>query len=98
LSVRYNSTNIFSGTISYSSQSALSLLQQAGGEHGFSVTTISTALGQFVSAIAGIGPAGANGWQYAVNSRVPTVGAADYSLHAGDSVQWFYGAPNSSPY
>ena len=98
LSVRYNSTNIFSGAITYSSQSALSLLLDAGREHSFNVSTTSTALGQFVSAIAGKGPSGANGWQYAVNGRVPTAGAADYVLHAGDSVQWFYGAPQTSPY
>ncbi len=99
LSIRYNQTVIFNASVNYSTSStALSLLQNAGQNNGFSVQTRSTSLGTYVSGINGYSASGANGWQYAINGSVPSVGADQSPVQAGDRIQWFYGAPGTSPY
>ena len=46
-----------------------------------------------------IGPdenAGVVGWQYRVNHAAPAVGADQRALGQGDSVLWYYGAPDGA--
>lgn len=98
VSVTYNSTKIFSGSVSPSSWTALGALQAASSVGGFSLDVTSMGLGPFVRSISGFGPMGSSGWQYAVNGNAPAVSAASYSIKPNDRIQWFYGPPSSSPY
>ncbi len=51
-------------------------------------------LGVLVESIAGI-TNGTDGkyWQYKVNGVMPQVGADQYKLKAGDTIEWYFAAP-----
>ncbi len=50
-----------------------------------------TAYGIYVFSIAGIPAEGMSGWQFWVNWQSAMVGAADYTLNAGDNILWAFG-------
>lgn len=99
ITITYPGNQIFVGDVNYSSSAtALSALTTAAAQINLLYQIKQTGLGQFVQSIDGYGTSGTSGWQYAVDGIVPATGAADFSLHDGDNVQWFYGAPGTNPY
>ncbi len=97
VSISYPGNKIFDSTIA-SATTPLQALVIVAGQINLLYTIKQTGLGQFVESIDGYRPSGSSGWQYAVNGTIPQVGASDYTLKSGDRVQWFYGAPGTSPF
>lgn len=83
---------------SYSTPRAIGTLIQAAKETNLLYEIKGLSFGPFVHAINGYVPSGVNGWLYSVNGSLPNVSSADYELKPGDSVKWYYGGPNTSPY
>ncbi len=98
VTISYPNNKIFVGDENSANQTALQALVAAAGRINLLYQIQQTGLGEFVKSINGYGPAGTSGWQYAVNGTVPQSPAANYNLSGGDSLQWFYGAPSSTPY
>ncbi|MBX4191465.1 MAG: DUF4430 domain-containing protein [Candidatus Doudnabacteria bacterium] len=99
VTITYPGNKIYVGNVAYSSNtSVIHALESASNQINLVYEIKQTGLGRFVQSIDGYQNSGSNGWQYAVNGNVPDVGANDYILHDSDRVQWFYGAPSSSPY
>lgn len=98
ISISYPDNKIFTGSFPNTGSTVLAALIGTANQISLLYTIKQTALGQFVESIDGYRPVGSSGWQFAVNGTVPAVGAADYILHSGDIVQWFYGPPGSNPY
>ena len=98
VTITYPGNKIFVGGISNSSATAMDALITAAGQINLLYEIKPTSFGPFVRSIDGYAPSGSSGWQYAVDGTVPNVGAADFRLHSGDTVQWFYGGPGTSPY
>lgn len=98
ISISYPDNKIFTGGFPNCGSTALDCLITAAARIDLLYTIKQTSLGQFVESIDGYRPVNSSGWQFAVNGIVPAVGAADYILHIGDNVQWFYGPPGASPY
>jgi hypothetical protein len=69
---------------------ALDALETASlvGEFYYHVTQFS--FGPFVDQIGRFGSTPADGWVYKVNGVSPDVGAAQYTLKAGDRVLWYW--------
>ena len=106
------SNTIFNGEVAFGSTSvtdssgqvhtfqpplAIGTVPEAAKISSFSYVIKNTSLGLFVESIAGFGPSGDKGWQYAVNGTKPNVGAASKPLNNGDKIIWFYGSPNDKP-
>lgn len=72
-------------------RTALDALKTASSSCGLPYHAQSSSLGEYVDEINGEKAAGASGWLYDVNAVSPSVGAADYTLSAGDSVVWYFG-------
>jgi len=99
VTITYPENKIFVGDVNFSqNKTALEALIASANQINLLYEIKQTGLGQFVSSIDGYRPTGVNGWQYAVNGSVPSIGAADYILMGQDTLQWFYGAPGSLPY
>ncbi len=99
VTINYPSNKIFNGTVSDTgNMTALGALISSADQINLLYQITSTSLGQFVKSVNGYGPDGAAGWQYAVNGQVPQEAAANFVLHSGDRLQWFYGNPGISPY
>jgi hypothetical protein len=99
VSITYPENKIFVGHVTFTcNETPLQALVSAAGQINLLYQITPTGLGQFVKSIDGYGPVGISGWQYAVNGTVPAIGAGSFSLHDQDTVQWFYGAPGTSPY
>jgi Domain of unknown function (DUF4430) len=69
---------------------ALDALEAASlaGEFYYHVTQFS--FGPFVDQVGRFGSTAADGWVYKVNGVSPDVGAAQYTLKAGDRVLWYW--------
>ena len=79
---------------------ALDALEAASlaGEFYYHVTQFS--FGPFVDQIGRFGSSAADGWVYKVNGVSPDVGAAQYTLQAGDRVLWYwtrFSGPTATP-
>jgi len=70
---------------------ALNTIVNAAEICGYTYNIQDSSFGQYLSQINDEAAAGAVGWLYYVNSVLPNVGAADYSLFEGDEVLWYYG-------
>lgn len=70
---------------------ALDVAKNASRLCGFTYHIQDTNFGPYLDQIGGDKAEGLIGWIYLVNNASPEVGAADYSLRAGDSVLWYYG-------
>ncbi len=70
---------------------ALEALKNAATACNLVITIKETGFGPYLSAIGSETSQGMTGWMYLVNNISPDVGAADYRLHEGDSVLWYYG-------
>jgi len=76
---------------------ALEVVRLAADSCGFTYEIEETAYGPYLKRIAQDSAAGSNGWQYAVNGELASVGAADYELKEGDEVVWHYGSFDWDP-
>lgn len=76
---------------------ALDIIRLAADACGFTYDIQETAYGPYLKRIAADSAEGANGWMYAVNGVLPSIGAADYELEEGDKVVWHYGDPSWEP-
>jgi len=74
----------------------LAALLKASEKGGFNVTVVDTAWGPYVESIADIQAEGLKGWMYTVNGNMPSVGASDYELNDGDTVEFYYGSWNEN--
>jgi hypothetical protein len=79
---------------------ALDALEAASlaGEFYYHVAQFS--FGPFVDQIGRFGSTAADGWVYKVNGASPDVGAAQYTLRAGDRVLWYwtrFSGPTATP-
>lgn len=75
----------------------LELVKSASFVCGFTYNIQDTSFGPYLDQIGNDKAEGTNGWLYAVNFVLPSVGAADYELHEGDWVLWHYGAFDWQP-
>ncbi len=99
VTINFPGNKIFNGPVSDTGNvTALSAMISSADQINLLYQVTSTSLGQFVKSINGYGPDGAAGWQYAVNGQIPQEAAANFVLHSGDKLQWFYGNPGISPY
>ena len=96
ISVRNGSNTLFAGAVSINKTSATAL--DALKATNLSLDIASTGLGTYVRSVAGIGPTGASGWQFAANGIAPQTAADTVLIKSGDNIQWFYGPPSQSPY
>ncbi len=99
VTINYPGNKIYNNSILYTpGTTALQTLTFSANQINLLYEIKQTGFGQFVYSINGYKPVGTSGWQYAVNGSIPNTSAADYVLSNQDSVQWFYGAPNSASY
>lgn len=70
---------------------ALDVVKNAAEQCGYVYVIDQTSYGPYLSKIDNDAATGANGWMYYVDWSSPSVGAADYTLSAGDEVLWYYG-------
>jgi hypothetical protein len=78
-------------------EDALEVVRLAADACGFTYEIEETAYGPYLKRIAQDSASGSNGWQYAVNGELASVGAADYELEEGDEVVWHYGGFDWDP-
>src|SRR3989344_5207533 len=76
---------------------ALELVKIAASDCSFTYNIKDTSFGPYLEQIGDDKASGTDGWLYAVNFILPSVGAADYKLKAGDYVLWHYGAFDWQP-
>ncbi|HEX9721908.1 MAG TPA: DUF4430 domain-containing protein [Candidatus Paceibacterota bacterium] len=76
---------------------AMEVVIQAADECGYTYDIQDTSFGQYLAGINNDTAEGLNGWMYAVNGQVPSIGAADYSLSGGEQVAWFFGEFGDEP-
>lgn len=70
---------------------ALDVVKNAATACGFTYHIKDTSFGPYLDQINNDTASGVIGWMYLVNYSSPDVGAADYVLHSGDTVLWYYG-------
>ncbi|MBI3956501.1 MAG: DUF4430 domain-containing protein [Candidatus Kerfeldbacteria bacterium] len=69
---------------------ALRLLENAAAENNFTIQTKTFDFGVLVEGIDGINADNSNFWSFYVNGVPATVGAGDYTLKDGDTVEFRY--------
>jgi len=70
---------------------ALDIVKNASSDCGFSYNIEDTPYGPYLNKINNDQAEGLLGWMYAVNSKLPSVGANDYELLNADFVLWHFG-------
>ncbi len=100
VTITYPENNIYVGSVIVNSPTptALQALVVAMDEINLLYDIPITSFGPFVKTINGYQPEGLNGWLYSVNGTTPQTGAANYLIHNGDTIQWYYGGSNTQPY
>jgi hypothetical protein len=76
---------------------ALDIVKNASGQCGFTYHIKDTSFGPYLDKIGSDEAGGTAGWMYAVNNKLPSVGAATYTLATGDTVLWHFGAFDWQP-
>jgi len=80
------------GTLPLSQVShALEVVPKAAAQCGFTYEIVQSSFGPYLKTIGADTAQGLIGWMYRVNWNMPEVGAADFTLHEGDTVLWYYG-------
>jgi len=93
--VQADGQSLFNGTIEAANATALSLLQGAAAQGGFSLEVQGSGCpGAYVKSIAGQGPSGAGGWTFRIAhvgedwGLPPSESSACCSLRPGDRLEW----------
>lgn len=76
---------------------ALDIVKNASTQCGFAYHIKDTSFGPYLDKIGSDEASGTTGWMYAINNKLPSVGAASYTLASGDTVLWHFGAFDWQP-
>lgn len=87
-----STATVCTGTLPLSQlPNALEVVPKAVSQCGFTYEIVQASFGPYLKIINADSAEGLIGWLYRVNWALPDIGAADYALHAGDEVLWYYG-------